>query len=209
MSNDFLKFLKYYYENVLKQWWNLLLFLGSFISIFIFESISFITKLALFVGILLIGSLIIHFFALYKLWKVKNNESISMKPENIPDDIYENIAKMVDKFMPEKSKDFRENFSEAQKLFRNSSSNTKLLITKHYASYKIIKDFFDNKDSFSIKSKDFITIKENFNKNFSYLNEYNKYIGNNETKKIDDSKARDIINKINDNLISLFSYFEP
>jgi hypothetical protein len=213
MSNNFFK---YYYENVLKQWWNLLLLIPAFINqiislmdinVDIVKNISDTLNLYVRIILLLIILLVVHIIALYKLWKVKNNESISMKPENIPDDIYENIAKMVDKFMPEKSKDFRENFSEAQKLFRNSSSNTKLLITQHYASYKIIKDFFDNKDSFSIKSKDFITIKENFNKNFSYLNEYNKYIGNNETKKIDDTKARDIISKINDNLISLFSYF--
>jgi hypothetical protein len=211
-----IKFLKYYWDNVLKNWWNLLLLMLAFIDQFIkligvnvgvVKNISDTLNFCVRIIFILIIFLIVNIISLYKLWKVKNNESISMKPENIPDDIYENIAKMVDKFMPEKSKDFRENFSEAQKLFRNSSSNTKLLITKHYASYKIIKDFFDNKDSFSIKSKDFITIKDNFNKNFSYLNEYNKYIGNNETKKIDDRKARDIISKISDNLISLFSYF--
>jgi hypothetical protein len=203
MSNNFFK---YYYENVLKQWWSLLLLFVSFISSFIFEGTSFIIKLALFLGILLIGLLIIHFFALYKLWKVKNNEAISIGPENIPDDIYENIAKMVDKFIPQKSKDFRENFSEAQKLFRNSSSNTKLLIIKHFTSYKIIKDFFDKNNIFTIKSNDITTIKNKFDKNFSDLNEYIEYVGKNETKEIDDGKVRNIILKINDNLISLFSY---
>jgi len=205
------EFLKYYWNNVLKKWWNLLLILISIISSFIFESTSFIIKLALFVGILFPGLLIIHIFALYKLWNKQNNESISIGSESIPDKIYEEIAKMIEEIIPEKSKDFRKNFFEAQKLFQDSSSNVKLLITKHFTSYKIIKDFFDaesGKNRFTVVSEDLSIIKKDFNENFSNLNYYNQCLGKNKIEEIDDTKVRNLISKINNNLLSLFSYIK-
>lgn len=218
------KFLKYYFSKIIKRWWVIITFILFFIPEFL-NFLSFYVRTEYISGIekifnrlspwwkwviLFLTLWFAHTRVIYKLWKKIISKPIPTEPSSDVPEKYDRIIRKVEKIIPEKAKEFKENLSEGYKCLV-SSDDIKTAISEHFDAYKIIKDFFDEhfrSRSVDVKiSKEVLEFKNCFEENFSGLKDYNDKIGRNEDVPIYTHKIRELTDNINDNLSSIFSYF--
>lgn len=217
------KFLKYYFSEIIRTWWVIIIFIPTFIPKFLIL-FSFYFGIEYSVGVekilnwlsplgkwvIPVTFLFVHIRVIYKLWKENTSKPIPIESSSDVSEKYDRIIRKVEKFIPEKSKEFKENLSKGYKCLV-SSDDIKTAISEHFDAYKIIKDFFDEhfrSTSVDVRiSKEVLELKNFFENNFSELKDYNDRIGRNENVQIYTHTIRKLTDNINDNLSSIFSSF--
>lgn len=204
-------FLKYYWNNVIKKgyhWFSIIAFLYFIFTTGFdikFENYPKIDKwdnvTVLIIGVILF--LFSHIFHIYKLWK-KEDEGI----ENSLPDIYEDILKKFRIIFPEE--DIFELLKDAYKEKSKESGNLKEIIRKNFPAYRkiynAIESLYKNKDNRLVISSESGEIKDKLDDNYKKLELYNINIGCSKGALPNCNKAINLINEINDNILTLFTY---
>ena len=216
------EFVKYYSFKVLKIWWAIIIFIIPSFKQKILESLQtfdpppefthhiektldWLNPWWKWVAVIILW--VLHIMVIYKLWNRNRITSISVGLN----DSYEDIMRKVEKFIPQKSAEFKESFSAGYKCLKDGH-DFKTAISIHFGAYSIIRGFlieyFSDQNLNAEISVEISEIRAKFENNFSELMDYNNAIGRNDNLTIDEHGTRQLIEKINDNLKSLFSNFK-
>lgn len=225
-----IEFFKYYYNNVLKKWWNFLFIIPFIVEKIItlinfyfglsfknFENIFqfFNLHIPLLLILPLITLLISNFIVIYKLWIKKEklvSKDLDTDQKTIQNAAHEFILNKIEKIKPENYNEIKENFlliNNIEKKIPNSDIKTKISI--NFNLYKKIHDtlheYFKSRNQNVKTTQEISSFYNLFKKNFNKLKEYNNKIGNNTSISIDEYTILKLIDNINDNLKSLLAYF--
>lgn len=212
------KFIKFYFSNVIRTIWSIL-FTLPFAILGILEGANDYKWITLEVKdqitiwlshswwwILLVVFWILNVRAIYRLSQ-KTELTGKSTGQNILSDTYEDLAKKMDKLVPEKSIEVREIFGKGEK-YLNDSGKERLATTKHFEAYRIVKDSLDKQiedGKIGQITVEMVEMKSRFLDNYSQIKKYNDDIGCNKDFILDKYALRKLIEQINENLNGFFS----